>query len=125
AVADARLARIKSLGPSAPAAAGSIELVPIPLTTSVWSDAIFHRPLTNASVLLAILADRDASFVCHGLAALNDETLAFFADHPAVLTRIYERSAASFAAFGGSLRIDGGRVAPPGGPDSVPLWETV
>src|SRR3989441_5160322 len=127
AASDARLDRLKSLvaSMSRPSAASSGELVPLPLTTALWSQAVFHRPLTSQTVFVAILGDREASLICRGLAALDDDTLTFFAEHPAVLTGLYERSATAFAAFGGNLRIRAGRVVPPGGADAVPLWEAV
>ncbi len=101
------------------------ELVPVPLTAELWSSAIFHRKVAKDELVTAIVADRTAALVCHGLAALDEETLAFFAEHPAVLTRIYERSAPMFAAFSDSLRIRANRVEPPGGAAAVPLWEAV
>ena len=103
----------------------SAELVPVPLTAELWSNAIFHRKVAKDELVIAIVADRAAALVCHGLTALDEETLAFFARHPAVLTRIYERSAPMFAAFSDSLRIRANRVEPPGGAAAVPLWEAV
>jgi hypothetical protein len=125
-LADARLERVHALmvAPSH-AEDDRTELVPIPLTTALWSQAVFHRPLTNTTVFTAILGDRDASLVCRGLAALDDETLAFFAEHPALVTRLHERSATAFGGFSRALRIRGGRVVTPGGPDAVRLWEAV
>ena len=57
--------------------------------------------------------------ICHGLTALDDETLQFFADHPSLVSRLYERSAPAFAAFSGSIRIRGNRVVPAGAPRSA------
>jgi hypothetical protein len=101
------------------------ELVPVPLTAEIWSDAIFHRRVAREELVTAILADRQAALVCHGLASLDDETLEYFAAHAELLWRIYERSAPVFAAFGGSVRVRGKSVAPPGDADAVPLWEAV
>ena len=107
------------------------DLVPVPLTADVWSSAVFHRKVTRDDLVAAIVSDRQASFLCHGLLALDDETQHFFADHGSLLARIIERSGPVFAAFSGSLRVRGGRVVPPGaearsGADDVsPLWEAV
>ena len=49
----------------------------------------------------------------------------FFADHPQLLERIHERSAPAFAVFAGSLRVQSGRVVPPGGDAAVALWEAL
>src|SRR5207245_5713805 len=117
AAGDLRLDRVRSLvqPASSPSDASQKDVVPIPLTTAIWSEAIFHRPLQPDAVFVAILKDRQASLLCHGLAALNDETLQFFAAHPGVLTRLYERASTPFGAFASHLRVRGGRVVPPGG----------
>lgn len=101
------------------------EVVPVPLTAEIWSDAIFRRRVTREELLTAILADREAALVCHGLSKLDDETLGFFAGRRAILTRIYERTAPVFASFAGALRVRDGRVVPPGGPDAAAMWEAV
>jgi len=106
-----------------PFADGTSELVPVPLTPEVWSNAVFRRKVTPEELIPYILADRPASLVCHGLAALDDETLQFFAEHQALITRLYERDGPMFAVFSTSLRIHGNRVVPPGGPSAVALWE--
>ena len=86
---------------------------------------MFHRRVAATELVSAILADRRAALLCHGLAALDDETLAFFGEHPAALTRLYVDDAAAFAVFGGSLHVRDGRVRPPGGDAAAPLWEAV
>ena len=101
------------------------ELVPVPLTVDLWGSAIFHRAVPPRELITAILVDRAASLLCVGLAALDDATLGYVADHPALLERIYEKSAPAFAAFSGSLRVQGNRVVPPGGDGAVALWEAV
>ena len=101
------------------------DLVPIPLTTEIWSSAIFHRKVAREELVVAIVADRTAALMCHGLAALDEETLTFFAERPALLTRIAERSAPVFAAFSDGLHIQANRIVPPGGDGAVALWETV
>ena len=63
--------------------------------------------------------------LAHGLAALDEETLRFLVEHPAVVTQLYERDSAAFAAFADHLRIRHNRVVPPGGDRAVPLWEAV
>ena len=114
------------LGSSSAAArtgAPQLETVPIPLPASVWSQAIFRRPIQPAALFAAIISDRRAAFLCYGLAALDDETLLFLSQHPALLKRLYENDAAIFAAFAGSLRIRNGAIVLPGGAAARPLWE--
>ena len=105
--------------------AGAPELVPVPLAADVWGRAIFHRRVTKDDLVAAIVSDRVAAFICHGLTTLDDETLAYLADHDGLLTRLAERSAPLFAAFASSLHITGNRIVPPGGDAAAPLWEAV
>jgi hypothetical protein len=100
----------------------TFEVVPVPLSTAAWSSAVLHRRVAPEDLVVAILADRQAALLCHGLAALDDETLQFFADHLSLVSRIYERTSWVFAAFSGSLRIRANSVVPPGAPA---LWEAV
>jgi hypothetical protein len=97
----------------------------VPLTAAVWSEAVFLRRVEAADLVVAILGDRQASFLCYGLAGLDDETLEYLSEHPAVLTHIYTFGAEPFAVFSASLRVEANRIAPPGGSDAVNLWEAV
>jgi hypothetical protein len=105
------------------------DLVPVPLTVELWSTAIFHRTVAPRDLITAIITDRAAALLCLGLSSLDDATLGFFADHPQLLERIYERSAPAFGAFSSSLKIANNRVVPPGGgpdrEDIAALWESV
>jgi hypothetical protein len=69
------------------------------------------------------LSDPRAAHLCYGLAGVDDETLQYFVDHPAVITRLYEHDAAAFAAFGDSLHVHANRIVPPGGAAAAALWE--
>ena len=102
---------------------GVTDLVPVPLSVDLWSNAVFRRKVPADELVMTILADRQASLLCHGLAALDDDTLQFFADHSSLVSRIYERTAPAFGAFASTLRIAGNRVVPAGGAEAVPLWE--
>jgi len=99
--------------------------IPVPLTAALWSQAVFHRTVTADDLAGAILSDRSASLLCYGLAGLDDETLAFFASHTSLVSRIAERTPAVFAAFGESVHVRNGRVAVPGGPAAAAAWESV
>lgn len=105
--------------------AGRPDLVPVPLTEDVWSDAVFHRRVEREDLVAAILSDRFAALLCHGLAALDDQTLQFFAAHEGLLSRIVERSAPAFGAFSNSVRVRANRIVPPGDDGAVPLWEAI
>ena len=68
--------------------------VPVPLSADVWGRAIFKRPIRPDRLVAAIMADRRAALLCHALAALDDETLAFLAQHTTLLARLYESARA-------------------------------
>ena len=111
------------VGNAAAASDGRPASVPFPLPSAVWSRAVFRHTVPAGQLAVAVLSDRRATLLARGLAGLDDETLNYFAEHPALVTFLYERASAPFAAFGGVLKIREGRLVPPGGPDAVPLWE--
>jgi hypothetical protein len=104
---------------------GARIVVELPLQAGSWSQAIFKRQVPSDRLLASILVDRRAALLCRGLAAADDETLAFYADHPELLAFIYEHGAAAFSAFADSLHVRAGRLVVPGGEPAVALWETV
>jgi len=99
--------------------------VPLPLSAETWSRAIFRRPIAGSALITTILADRRAALVSRGLFGLDDETLNYFADHPALLTLMYEQGAAAFGVFADAFHVAGGRVVPKGGDQAAALWEAV
>ncbi len=119
----ARAASELGRSPSRPPA--PVDTVPIPLSVRLWSDAVFGHSVAPDDIVAAILADPRAAHLSYGLAGLDDETLEFFGEHPAMMRDAYQRNAALFAAFGGALRIHDSRVQVPGGPGAAELWEGV
>src|SRR6185503_7129655 len=83
------------------------------------------RDVKPGDLVIEILGSRQASLLCYGLASLDDETLQYLADHPAVLTQIYVTGAEVFAVFAESVHVLNGRMTLPGGDEAVPLWEAV
>jgi len=96
--------------------------VPVPLNAALWSERIFRRPVSAPQLFHAIVSDRRAALLAYGLAGLDEATLSFFVDQPALLATIYEQSAPILAAFSDSLRVRDGRVVVPGGDAAAPLW---
>ena len=86
---------------------------------------MFLRPVAPGDLVVEILGNRQASLLCYGLAALDDETLEYLAEHPAVLTAIYTLGAEPFAVFANGVHVQDGRIVPPGGDEAIPLWEAV
>jgi hypothetical protein len=99
--------------------------VPLPLPAETWSRAIFKRPVGEQALLTTILADRRAALICRGLSGLDDETLDYVANHPALLTMLYEQGAPAFGAFADAFHVAAGRVVPTGGSGGAALWEAV
>jgi hypothetical protein len=103
------------------------ELVPVPLTSAVWSEVIFDRPVPPDELFGAIVADERAALLCHGLASLDDLTLQYLVEHPATLRQLYAH-AEVFGAFGSHLKIREGRIVTPGeerGAAARGIWETL
>ena len=104
-----------------------VDIVPIPLSAALWSDAVLQRRVAPAELLAAILEDDRAILLCHGLSGLDDPTLEYLAERPAILRSIYAQ-APVFAAFGSRLRVRDGRVVTPGEEQADaarPIWEAL
>src|SRR6185503_8326674 len=93
------------VGNAAAASDGRPASVPFPLPSAVWSRAVFRHTVPAGQLAVAVLSDRRATLLARGLAGLDDETLNYFAEHPPLVTFLYERASAPFAAFGGVLKI--------------------
>jgi len=115
---------IPAAAPSAADVAAAVK-VDVPLSAEIWSSAVFRHAVSSELLLQTILVDRRAALVCRGLGAADDETLAFFAEHPALLTFIYERAAGAFAAFADSIHVRDGHLVVPGGHEAETLWLSV
>jgi hypothetical protein len=99
--------------------------VPALLPHAVWERAVFGEKVGADQLAGRILGNREAALLYYGLFSLDDETLAFLVGHPSLITAIYRRSAAPFAAFADTIEVHAGRVAPPGGASSAEGWEAL
>jgi hypothetical protein len=95
--------------------------LPLPLAALWQPGAAVDRP----GRLIRLLSNRSSALFYAGLMALDDETRAFLGAHPAAVERIRERSAASFAAFAGNLRVTDGVVSVPGGRAAWRQWQAI
>ncbi|HET7218599.1 MAG TPA: hypothetical protein VFJ02_11155 [Vicinamibacterales bacterium] len=100
------------------------ELAPLPLDAAIWRETILKRPVPDAQILAAILSDRSAALLYHGLAGLDDDTLAWLGAERDLLQHLV-RHAGAFSIFGPSVRIRAGRVIVPGGADAEAVWQSV
>jgi hypothetical protein len=97
------------------------DVVPLPLDPVIWRETILQQAVPDRELVAAILNDRRAALLYHGLAALDDETLAWLGPDRETLLHVRQH-AALFATFGRSIHVRGGRVLVPGGADAEPLW---
>jgi len=104
--------------------ASDVDRVPLMLPAS-WSEAVFGRAVSETELFEAVLSDRSAALLACGLAALDDETLAYLSAHPSLVRRLYKNHAAVFAAFAGHVRVHAGRVVVPGGDAAADIWEAL
>jgi hypothetical protein len=100
------------------------ETIPLPLDPSVWRDSILQRPAADSEITAAILTDRRLALLYHGLAALDDETLAWLGPDRETLQHLLRRPGA-FSTFGRSVRVRANRIVVPGGDDAETLWEAI
>jgi hypothetical protein len=101
----------------------AVVALPSPLPLDVWSRVVFERPLPARSVFGAVIRDRRAALLFHGLASMSAGTRAFVVAHPELLRHFYTDTAGAVAAFGSALRFEGGEIVLPGGADARALWE--
>jgi hypothetical protein len=102
-------------------ALGASDVVPLPLTTEWWTDAVFGGRTTPATLLLDILWSRDAALLYRALLAVDPPTRLWLAEHPEVLRGRADRLVA--AAPG--MRIREGRLLLPGGERARGAWEAL
>ena len=75
------------------------ETVPLPLDASIWRETLLQRQVPDNQIIGAILSDRSTALLYHGLAGLDDETLAWLGPERETLRHLL-RHAGAFAVFG-------------------------
>lgn len=118
---DATLAALLAHLASARDASAS-DMLPLPLAPSVWTTSVFGGQATVATLASDILRSRSASFFYVGLLSVDAGTRAFIAERPDLVTDLSSRLAAGFVLAAPGLRVDGGRVALPGGERAAAAW---
>lgn len=101
-----------------------VQLVPLPLDPSIWRDTILQAQVPDDQVVTAILSDRGYALLYHGLASMDDATLAWLGPERDTLLHL-KRLPAIVAAFGRSVHVGAGRVLVPGGMEAEPLWKSL
>jgi hypothetical protein len=120
------LSRVRAHLASVTAAAQpAVDRVPSPIAVGLWPRVAFASDTPPHNLFAAIVGDRRASLLYHGLAALDDETLTYFNGRPELLARVVRECPGAFAAFGRSLQVRDQRLMFPGGPGTFELWRAV
>ncbi|HXW05146.1 MAG TPA: hypothetical protein VD833_07940 [Vicinamibacterales bacterium] len=99
--------------------------LPLPLTPKVWTDVVFAGQVAAPQLATAILRSRSASLLYSGLLSLDGATRAWLATQPDLISEINTRYAAAFLVAAPGIRVSGGQVRMPGGPDADPVWEAL
>jgi hypothetical protein len=120
---DLRLrAKLRAVLDGAAGAPG--EMVPLPLDASIWRETILQRNVADDRIIAAILSDRRTALLYHGLAGLDDDTLAWLGPERDTLQHLL-RHAGAFAVFGPSIRVQAGKIRVPGGDEAEPIWQAL
>jgi hypothetical protein len=100
--------------------------VPLPLAPETWRSFVRPPESLAGSLLTAIVGDRRAALLYHGLLETDASTRGFLQQNVELLRELYSSDrAAVFAGCGGGIRVAGGRMAVPGGPPAEPLWQAL
>ncbi len=95
------------------------------LPAPVWERWVFGQAVGAGGLAARIIADRKAALLYYGLFGLDEETLAYFVKHPALVKTIHADHSAVFAVFSESISIRGGQVGLPGTASAAAAWEAL
>lgn len=122
---DAREPVLRSLLSAMDPAKGTSETVPLPLSPQIWIDTVFRGQPRLDTLVSAILQSRNAALFYVGLLSLDDETRAWIATEPSLISELATRRAAGFVVVSPGFRITSGRVRLPGGLAAEPVWQAL
>jgi hypothetical protein len=117
-------------GPSAAAFAAAAEAepvtVPAPLSADAWRRLLPELPnQPDAPLFTRLVSDRSALLVATALSATDDSMRALVARDRDLLRFLYREAPGPFVVAARSLRLDGARVAVPGGEGADAIWEAL
>jgi hypothetical protein len=110
---------------SADASTPGDDVLPLPLTPSIWIDVVFAGRATPRTLVRSIVASREASLFYCALMSLDDDTRAWLATEPALIKEVVAHRAGALVAAAPGLRVRAGAVRVPGGPPLELAWEAV
>jgi hypothetical protein len=102
---------------------GQRDRLPLPLTPAIWRDYVLDAQVPDDRLASAILTRRSAAFLYHGLMGVDQPTLTWIAQNPAILRVLHKHPGAS-AVFARSVHIRGGAVETPG-ENAQELWSAL
>ena len=105
--------------------AGSAVTLPLPLTPDLWINAVFGGRATPQTLVGAIVQSRNASLFYVGLLSLDDDTRAWLAGQPELISELASRHSIALLAAAPGLRVTAGGVNVPGGPSAEPIWQAL
>ena len=80
------------------ARSGSVDKLPLPLTPELWTSAVFAGRATPQTLVGAIVQSRSASLFYVGLLSLDDDTRAWLAAQPELISELASRHSIAFLA---------------------------
>jgi hypothetical protein len=104
---------------------GAAETVPLPLSSKIWIDAVFHGQARPETLVSAILQSRNAALLYLALLSLDDETRAWIASQPSLISEIASRRAAAFLVAAPGFRVKSAGVEVPGGAAADSVWQAL
>ena len=105
--------------------AGSAVTLPLPLTPDLWINAVFGGRATPQTLVGSIVQSRAASLFYVGLLSLDDDTRAWLAGQPELISELASRHSSALLAAAPGLRVTAGVVNVPGGPSAEPIWQAL
>ena len=102
---------------------GPAETIPLPLTIKIWTEVVFKKQATAETLVASIVQSRNAALLYNALLSLDDDSRAWIADQPSLISEIVARRAASFLTVAPALHVTAkAGVTVPGGSAAEPVW---
>ena len=98
--------------------------VPLPFDAATWTRLTARGSRAPSCLLAALLSDRRAALLYHGLVSVDEPTRAYLSTIPSLPGKLIDGIRPSvIATLGRSIRVRDGRMDVPGGAPAVPMWE--
>ena len=123
--ADVREPVMRSLVGSLTGGKQPADTIPLPLSTKFWTDVVFRKQATPDTLVASIVQSRNAALLYLGLLALDDDSRAWMAEQPSLISELMTRRAAAFVTAAPALHITPAGVQVPGGPAAEPVWQAL